>query len=415
VTYQDLKDGTTKSKLKLELCEKWARAAGYEYFWIDTCCTDKRNDAELGYAIRSMWRWYAEAEVCFVYLPDVSKKRKRDADADWRDTLKDCRWFTRGWTLQELVASKRVEFYAGHDYLGSRESLLPTLQSITGINLGDPLPGHATRLSWVAKRVTKRPEDKAYCMLGICDVSLDPRYGEGGDSAWRRLQDAIAHRHGTIAQEPRTATASKDHRAAVLEALRFGNLETRRRTVKTALEKTCKWILDHPACAKWMKLEHRFFWIKGKPGAGKSVLIKYLDQHITRRLKKSHAIGLYFYFNARGDELEQSFLGLYRSLLVQLVDLVPNLAHKLDTLATNFNLPQLQKVLTSTILGLDREIWLFIDALDECREGDVRDLIDFLDGLQEATLYVCFASRHYPIVKVPTNLQLVLEEVDEHK
>jgi ankyrin repeat protein len=413
VTYQDLKGGTTKSLLKLELCKRWAEAANLEYFWIDTCCIDKRNDAEINYAIRSMWRWYSEAVVCFVYLSDLSRKRKLDTDR--RDSLKDCRWFTRGWTLQELVASKRVEFHARDGHLGSREDLLPALKNITGINPGDPMPDQVTRLSWVAKRTTKRPEDKAYCMLGICDVSLDPRYGEGGESAWQRLQDAIIHRHGTSSLQVRGAATNLDHHTAVLEALRFDALETRRKTVKDHLAKTCNWILSHPACAKWMKLEHKFFWIKGKPGAGKSVLIKYLDQYITRRLKKSRAIGLYFYFNARGTQLERSFLGLYRSLLVQLVDRVPELTHKLDALNTNFDLPQLQSVLASAIRGLGTQIWLFIDALDECREGDVQELIDFLDELHETELYVCFASRHYPIVKVPTELQLVLEEVDAHK
>jgi ankyrin repeat protein len=415
VTYQDLKDGTSKSKLKLELCRDWTKAAGHEYFWVDTCCIDKRNDAELGYAIRSMWRWYAEAGVCLVYLPDLSKKRKFYTNADWRDALKDCRWFTRGWTLQELVASGKVEFYARDGYLGSREDMLPALRSITGINLGGPLPDHATRLSWVTKRVTKRPEDKAYCMLGICDVSLDPRYGEGGHSAWRRLRNAITYQYGTIAQEVRNLESKEDRRKRILEALRFDGLETRRKTIQMALPKTCEWILGHSACAKWIKLEHRFFWIKGKPGAGKSVLIRYLDQHITQRLDNSHAIGLYFYFNARGGQLEKSLLGLYRSLLVQLVDIVPKLVHVLDALDTSFDLPQLQRVLTSAIYGHDRQIWLFIDALDECREGDVWELIDFLVGLQEAKLYVCVASRHYPIVQVPTNLQLVLEEVNEHR
>nr|OQO32604.1 hypothetical protein B0A51_00168 [Rachicladosporium sp. CCFEE 5018] len=415
VSYHDLRYGTKKSLLKLELCRDWTKAKGFEYFWIDTCCIDKRNDAEISYAIRSMWRWYSEAAICFVYLSDLSMKRKRDVDADWRDALKDCRWFTRGWTLQELMASKKVEFHTRNDRLGSREDLLLALKSITGINLGDQLPNHATRLGWVTKRTTKRPEDRAYCMLGICDVSLDPRYGEGGNAAWRRLEDAIAHRYGTIALEVRGATANKDHREMVLEALRFDALETRRRTVKAALAKTCKWILKHPACAKWLKLEHKFFWIKGKPGAGKSVLIKYLDQHVTRGLKKSNAVGLYFYFNARGERLEKSFLGLYRSLLVQIIDLVPELMHELDTLDTQFDVSQLQRVLASAISSVSRQIWIFIDALDECREGDVRELIDFLDGLEAAEVYVCLASRHYPIVKVPTKLQLVLEEIDEHK
>jgi hypothetical protein len=100
---------------------------------------------------------------------------------------------------------------------------------------------------------------------------------------------------------------------------------------------------------------------------------------------------------------------------VQLVDRVLELTHKLDALNTNFDLPQLQSVLTSAIRGLGTHIWLFVDALDECREGDVQELIDFLDELRETELYVCFASRHYPIVEVPTELQLVLEEVDAHK
>jgi hypothetical protein len=430
VLYQDLKDGTTKSLLKLELCREWTKAAGLEYFWIDTCCIDKRNDAELNYAIRSMWRWYCEAKVCFVYLSDLSLK-KRKLDTDPLDTLKDCKWFTRGWTLQELVASKRIEIYARDGYVGSREKLLPTLKSITGINLGDPLPDHATRLSWVTKRVTKRPEDKAYCMLGMCDVSLVPLYGEGGELAWQRLQEAITHRHGTIALQTRSAAtdqnlqeaALKEHREelvearrkAVLKALRFDVLETRRKTVKEALAETCKWALSHPACAKWLKMEHKFFWIKGKPGAGKSVLVKYLDEHVTQQLKDSQAIRLYFYFNARGAQLERSFLGLYRSLLVQLIDSVPELAHELDALDTHFDVPKLQSVLSSAILSLRTQVWLFVDALDECREGDVRELIEFLVGLQEAKLYVCLASRHYPIVKVPTDLQLGLEDVDEHQ
>ncbi|PPJ50689.1 hypothetical protein CBER1_07709 [Cercospora berteroae] len=377
VTYQDLKDGmanTTKPLTKLNFCKDRAKEAGFDYFWIDTCCTDKRNDAEVNYAIRSMWRWYHEAAVCFVYLSDLSKKRSRDTD--WRDALKDCRWFTRGWTLQELIASTRIEFYARDGHIGSREDLLPALRSITGIDLGHSMPSHVTRLRWVSKRVTKKPEDKAYY-------------------------------HPTATKNEPPAT--------VLEALKFDALETRRKTVKEALARTCKWILGHPACAKWLKLERKFFWIKGKPGAGKSVLIKYLDQHVTRKLKKSNAIGLHFYFNARGEQLEKFFMGLYRSLLVQLVDLAPESAHELNALAIPFDLSQLQSVLTSVILNIDRQIWLFIDALDECREGDVRDLIDFLDGLQDAKLHVCLASRHYPIVKVPKSLQLVLEEVDQHQ
>lgn len=112
-----------------------ARADGYEYIWIDTCCIDKSSSAELSEAINSMFRWYAESDVCYAFLNDAEKG----------STIAGCRWFTRGWTLQELIAPKRVLFYDGNwQYLGDRISLIDELVAITLIDrpvLARELPG----------------------------------------------------------------------------------------------------------------------------------------------------------------------------------------------------------------------------------------------------------------------------------
>ncbi|QIX02480.1 hypothetical protein AMS68_007997 [Peltaster fructicola] len=420
VTYQDLRQGTTKNLLKLQLCKDWAHAAGYKYFWIDTCCIDKRNDAELAYAIRSMYRWYAQAGICFVYLSDLTKSKRKASDshtASWKESLKSCRWFTRGWTLQELVASKNVEFYARDGHLGSKQDLLPLLMSITGIDLCGPLPGHQTRLSWIAKRQTKRPEDKAYCMLGICGVMMSPQYGEGEDEACRRLETAIVQRYGTIALEnDRGAHSEQEHRQTILDLLRFDAMESRRTTISAAMKKTCRWILTHDICLRWLRSEHSFFWIKGKPGAGKSVMVKFLDEHITKTMR--NAVRLSFYFTARGEQLEKTFAGMYRSLLVQLLDAVPELQHVLDSIKYSraLDIPQLQSALTAGIQKLQRPVYFFIDAIDECHDKDIQEMIDYFENLQDGLtgISVCFASRHYPVYEIPTRLQLVLEDTAEH-
>jgi hypothetical protein len=95
---------------------KQAVADKLDYIWIDTCCIDKSSSAELTEATNSMCRWYQNAEVCYVYLADVSVEDivKSDDDEDERDTssFSKSRWFTRGWTLQELIALSVVVFYS---------------------------------------------------------------------------------------------------------------------------------------------------------------------------------------------------------------------------------------------------------------------------------------------------------------
>ncbi|KAH7378074.1 hypothetical protein BKA64DRAFT_248816 [Cadophora sp. MPI-SDFR-AT-0126] len=166
---------------------------GIPHVWVDSCCIDKTSSAELTEAINSMFRWYKEATICFTYLSDLAVDSSIDCD------FQKCRWFTRGWTLQELVASKGVEFYdEAWNLIGDKINLLKPLSEITRIHedvLRDSasLPNFtvAMRMSWAADRQTSREEDLAYCLLGIFDVYLPLIYGEGSN-AFARLQEAIA-------------------------------------------------------------------------------------------------------------------------------------------------------------------------------------------------------------------------------
>jgi hypothetical protein len=160
-----------------------AAADGFEYLWLDTCCIDKTSSSELSEAINSMYKWYQNAEVCYVYLSDVaSYEDPRELESNFVRS----RWFTRGWTLQDLIAPSTVIFFADDwQEIGTKPSLQEVISAITGINanilLGDDLESASVtqRMSWASKRKTARSEDLAYCLLGIFGVNMPMLYGEG--------------------------------------------------------------------------------------------------------------------------------------------------------------------------------------------------------------------------------------------
>ena len=131
VTYQDLVKYLGESKAayrKIRFCGEHANLDGIEFFWVDSCCIDKTSSAELAEAINSIFRWYRNADVCYVYLSDVA-----NADIDM-GAFRQSRWFTRGWTLQELLAPRSVEFFSREGQkLGDRKSLELQIHDITGI------------------------------------------------------------------------------------------------------------------------------------------------------------------------------------------------------------------------------------------------------------------------------------------
>jgi hypothetical protein len=217
VTYQDMQGimkGTTKPQKvqlghsKIQHCCEQAVEDGYEYVWIDTCCIDKSSSAELSEAINSMYVWYQNAAICYAYLSDAKMDYlgqyyiqnpilSNEAEIHFAEMLRDCRWFTRGWTLQELIAPSRLYFY-GQDWglIGEKGQLSRVLSRITGIDNDTLAEGNvkevsiAKRMSWASKRVTTRAEDIAYCLLGIFGVNLPLLYGEG-KKAFTRLQEEI--------------------------------------------------------------------------------------------------------------------------------------------------------------------------------------------------------------------------------
>ena len=197
VTFQDFLQPSIatekKGYSKIEHTCGQARKDHLSYAWVDTCCIDKTSSSELSEAINSMYAWYASAKKAYAFLADLAPESPADADS-----LANCRWFTRGWTLQELIAPPNVSFFDSSWILrGSKISMIRTLATVTDIEqsvLKDasilPSIPVARRMSWAANRITTRVEDIAYCLLGIFDVNIPLLYGEN-EKAFIRLQEAI--------------------------------------------------------------------------------------------------------------------------------------------------------------------------------------------------------------------------------
>jgi hypothetical protein len=198
VTYTDLIDRHAQRKAgyrKIVFCGEQAARDNLKYFWVDSCCIDKRNNTELTKAINSMFRYYRGAVKCYVYLSDVSCSASNVSRSAWEADFRKSRWFRRGWTLQELLAPACVEFYScQHQRLGDKESLSQLVHDITRIPVealrGQDLDTFTVkeRLAWAAERQTTEDEDGAYCLLGLFDIFIPLIYGEGKDSARKRLQ-----------------------------------------------------------------------------------------------------------------------------------------------------------------------------------------------------------------------------------
>jgi ankyrin repeat protein len=193
VTYQDLEANTGAKERKdgfnkVRQCCSKAKADGFDYLWIDTTCINKESSSELSEAINSMFNWYHEAERCYAYLADVPSK----------SSFKESEWFTRGWTLQELLAPSDIHFLDENwAFIGTKTSQRQDISDCTGIPVnilcGDDdldTASIAQRMSWASKRKTQRLEDRAYCLMGIFGIHMPLIYGEG-EQAFLRLQEEI--------------------------------------------------------------------------------------------------------------------------------------------------------------------------------------------------------------------------------
>ena len=217
---------------------------------------------------------------------------------------------------------------------------------------------------------------------------------------------------------------------ALLDSLRFDQIDARRLTIKKAHTKTCKWFLKQSQYLSWLqncKLpeHHGFLWIRGKPGAGKSTLMKFVLDSSKRTAKD--AVIISFFFNARGNELEKSTIGMYRSLVLQLLQSIPTLQSVLGSVELHGNtsyqwtVESLKDIFEQAILKLDhRSLICFIDALDEADADQVRDMISFFEQIGELAVSAgiqfrsCFASRHYPHISLKKGVEMTLEAQEGH-
>ncbi|KAB8208811.1 hypothetical protein BDV34DRAFT_210536 [Aspergillus parasiticus] len=218
-----------------------------------------------------------------------------------------------------------------------------------------------------------------------------------------------------------------------LESLKFEQIDSRHRTIRMAHAKTCQWLLSCQEYKDWINpglsgRHHGIFWIKGKPGTGKSTIMKFALSKTPPQVKDTTIIS--FFFNARGNSLEKTVVGMYRSLLCQLLDKLPDLCTMFDLLPTNqihgqtptWDIETLKHLFSVAIEHLHgRSLMCFIDALDECDEDQVRDMLSFFEQLGELAvaryqrLLICFSSRHYPHIAVNNATELVLEDQDGHQ
>jgi hypothetical protein len=209
VLFKDITKGRyNNDSEKIEGCCRLALENGLDYVWIDTCCIDKRSSAELSEAINSMFHWYQDAKVCYAYLSDVHDTMDLGVPESTL-AFRKSRWWTRGWTLQELLAPRIVEFYsASWTHLGDKlhtwdpdsppaGSINGLITEITGIKISylnyfysSGGASIAEKMSWAALRQVTRVEDVGYSLLGIFDVNMPLLYGEK-HKAFLRLQEAI--------------------------------------------------------------------------------------------------------------------------------------------------------------------------------------------------------------------------------
>nr|POE94520.1 vegetative incompatibility protein het-e-1 [Quercus suber] len=466
LTFKDIMADCGQDKAgfaKVRFCGEQAKKHGLQYFWVDSCCINRDSSSELSEAIISMFRWYKRASRCYVYLEDVSTRKRNHSgqtEGTWEVAFQKSRWFTRGWTLQELLAPKIVEFFSRDQHLlGDKVMLEGLINTTTGIPIealrGEPLSGFTVeeRLRWVAARQTQREEDKAYCLMGIFNVLISPLYGER-ENAFYRLREAIErrrsqHQSASIVRRLPAAEDSghrsivtarranlEENRDALIASLEFEQMDTRRSTIKDAHSTTCQWLLLHDAYIAWdnptkLPREHDILWLNGKPGTGKSTMIKWAFSYTKKKVRKrKDEILLSFFFNARGDELEKTTVGMYRSLLHQLFKDAPDLQSILDEIDTEalesgmpsfWTLEVLKGLFTAAVAGLGRRrLKCFIDALDECDEQQIRDMVMMFEDVSDSALEggtklcICFASRHYPEIRIKKGLSIILENEDGH-
>jgi hypothetical protein len=413
VTFEDITNGTGGDKPgyeKIRFCGEQAKKDSLLYFWIDTCCIDKTNKAELARSINCMFRWYRNATRCYVYLSDVSSPIDTNKECDlrpWESDLRKSRWFTRGWTLQELLAPASVEFFSQErKRLGDKTCLRQLICEITNLPHsaleGVPLSQFSfqKRLQWIQHRQTKLEEDRAYSVLGIFDVYILPIYGEGEPKAFDRLKDEFDNMRKCI-PDLRTTDPREDKKR--IEQTKGG-----------LLEDSYRWILENSDFQQWRDDEQsRLLWIKGDPGKGKTMLLCGIINEISplTRLRDEKATTLLSYFFCQAtDERINNAEAVLRGLIYLLIDQQPSLVSHVQKKYTQGAKKPFEGVnawvaLTTVFEDILQDpslpsTYLIVDALDECVK-DLPELLDLIDQKSSISSRVKWivSSRNWPDIE----------------
>jgi hypothetical protein len=419
VTFADLKDidnaenfdaQSMEGHRKICLCAQQAKLDGLDYFWVDTCCIDKSNNTELSKAINSMYRWYQNAKRCYVFLSDVESDT---LEGDGESAFRKSRWFTRGWTLQELLAPHSVEFFSKDGArLGDKESLKHTIHEITGIPtealLGSDLSEFdvAKRFSWAANRQTTEDEDGAYCLFGIFGVHLPLIYGEGKENALKRLKKQIENSSEDAADASvnSTKTRSRSHEerlGKICSWLSAPDPSTNyHKAHKQRQADTGLWLLESIKFTEWKEGAASRLWLYGIPGCGKTILSSTIIENLLQHCHDDIImVTAYFYFDFNDAQKQDAELML-RSLLCQLLQRLVVIPKGVDALFSSCENgrrePSLHAVLEVTRQAVQEftHVYIVLDALDECTERIVlMDLLETVAGWQLDNLHLLMTSR----------------------
>jgi ankyrin repeat protein len=249
--------------------------------------------------------------------------------------------------------------------------------------------------------------------------------------------EPTAKRRKFDSQTPEAPSTVSSHptKSDIINFLRFDQIDDRFSNIRSGHSRTCKWLLTSPVYLAWLNdsilpEHHGFFWVRGKPGSGKSTLTKFAFLELKKSFPDTPLLS--FFFNARGTLLEKSTLGLYRSLLVQFLDIfpggqlnnlldIPTLGHGVLEERLQSDSELLRQLLVRVLQIVDwHNIMIVIDALDECDEDEVRDMIELFEQLGENAIssgkvfHVLFSSRHYPHITIQRSVQMILEDQSDH-
>ena len=417
--------------IKIQNTCRQAKSRGLEWLWADTACIDKTNHLEVGKSINLMFSWYQSASICFVYLHDTSTGNPWfERTGDPLVLRQTPGWFTRGWTLQELLAPSKILFFDQHwNYLGDRTELSRVIHKVTNIPL-DVLCGkdilsysYGDRLSWAKDRQTKEPEDRVYSLLGLLGVTLPAvGYGIGLRSALWQLESAIDRQRidGNLSLPDdelfsRFITEVESSPTGIVRPYKYSlyreltveeNAAIDLPTVAQAAFNSQQRQYE-PVCLKdtrvdvlqeirnWAQSDdtRRVFWLNGLAGTGKSTIAR----TIAREYYEKDSLGASFFFTRGGGDLARAEK-FFPTVAMQLTTQIPSLLKHISASLSKH--PEIAKLslndqwnhlIVKPLTNLkynphQTQLLIVIDALDECDgDNDVRTILRLLSDCQNIT------------------------------